>query len=143
MLAFAAFRGVNRHGQLQPGGITPQVGALVVKHYAAAAGLDATRFAGHSLRAGLVTSAATNSVPEYAIQKQTRHKSTDKLRRYIREASLGRMPARASGCGGIPMLGYDGFEVCMPAWSQRKCVYRNAIRNLRGGCEFPDTFRAG
>ena len=68
------FRAVNRHGQVQPGAITDQVVALVVKRYAAAAGLDARKYAGHSLRAGLVTSAAMNNVPEYVIQRQTRHK---------------------------------------------------------------------
>lgn len=89
------FRSVNRHGQVQPSALTDQVVALVVKRYAAAAGLDPRNYAGHSLRAGLVTSAAMNNVPEYVIQKQTRHKSTDMLRRYIRDASLFRDNASA------------------------------------------------
>lgn len=59
------FRSVNRHGHLQPGAVTNQVVAMVVKRYATAAGLDARKYAGHSLRAGLVTSAAMNNVPEY------------------------------------------------------------------------------
>jgi integrase len=89
------FRPVNRHGQIQPHAITAQVVALVVKRYAEAAGLDAGKYAGHSLRAGLVTSAAMNGVPEYVIQRQTRHKSTAMLRRYIRDASLFRDNASA------------------------------------------------
>src|SRR5581483_6023178 len=89
------FRSVNRHGKVQPSAITDQVVALVVKRYAAAAGLNARQYAGHSLRAGLVTSAAINNVPEYVIQRQTRHKSTDMLRRYIRDASLFRDNASA------------------------------------------------
>ena len=89
------FRSVTRHGHIQPGAITDQVVALVVKRYAAAAGLDPRKYAGHSLRAGLVTSAAMNNVPEYVIQRQTRHKSTDMLRRYIRDVSLFRDNASA------------------------------------------------
>ena len=90
---------MNRRGRLQLGAITDQVVALVVKRYAAAAGLDARRYAGHSLGASLVTSAAMNNVPEYVIQRQTRHKSTDMLRKYIRDASLFR--DNASGRVGL------------------------------------------
>jgi integrase len=93
------FRSVDRHGHLQDGAITPQVVALVVKRYATAAGFDARKYAGHSLRAGLVTSAAMNNVPEYVIQRQTRHKSTEMLRRYIRDVSLFR--DNASGRVGL------------------------------------------
>jgi integrase len=93
------FRSVNRHGQVRAKAITDQVVALVVKRLAAAAGLDQSQYAGHSLRAGLVTSAALNSVPEYIIQRQTRHKSAEMLRRYIRDASLFR--DNASGRVGL------------------------------------------
>lgn len=41
-------------------------------------------FSGHSLRAGYITTAAEQQVPEWQIQKVTRHKSTAVLRRYIR-----------------------------------------------------------
>jgi len=84
------FRSVDRHGKLQPGRLGDRAVATVVKRYATAAGLDAAKYSGHSLRAGLVTQAALNDVPERIIQKQTRHKSADMLRRYIREASLFR-----------------------------------------------------
>jgi hypothetical protein len=50
---------------------------------------------GNSLRAGLVTQAAMNGVAEIAIMKQTRHKSSDMLRKYIRDASLFRDNASA------------------------------------------------
>jgi integrase len=89
------FRSVNRYGRLQAGRLGDRVVALTVKKYAGAAGLDASRYAGHSLRAGLATQAAMNNVPERIIQKQTRHKSTDMLRRYIRDASLFRENASA------------------------------------------------
>lgn len=41
-------------------------------------------FSGHSLRAGLVTSAAMNGIPEHAIMRQTGHKKSETLRKYIR-----------------------------------------------------------
>jgi integrase len=59
--------------------------ALVVKRYAAGAGFEGPHYAGHSLRAGLATSAASAGVSERAIMNQTGHKSAAMLRRYIRE----------------------------------------------------------
>jgi integrase len=75
--------------------MSPEAVAIVVKRYAAAAGLDPAKYAGHSLRAGLVTQAAMNGVQELAIMRQTRHKSADMLRRYVRDASLFRDNASA------------------------------------------------
>jgi site-specific recombinase XerD len=85
---------IFRHGRILER-MSPEAIAIVVKRYAAAAGLDPTRYAGHSLRAGLVTQAAMNGVQELAIMKQTRHKSSDVLRKYIRDASLFRDNASA------------------------------------------------
>jgi hypothetical protein len=48
-----------------------------------------------SERAGLVTQAAMNGAQELAIMRQTRHKSADMLRRYVRDASLFRDNASA------------------------------------------------
>lgn len=93
------FRSVNRHGHLQDGAVTDQVVALVVKRYAAAAGLDARKYAGHSLRAGLVTQAAVNGVSELSIMRTTRHKSSAMVQRYIRDANLFR--DNASGRVGL------------------------------------------
>jgi integrase len=89
------FQGVRRYGHLQAEAINDQVVAMLVKRYAKAAGLGVRRFAGHSLRSGLVTQAAVNGVPERVIQNQTRHKSADMVRRYVREASLFRENASA------------------------------------------------
>ncbi len=56
----------------------------------------AANFSGHSLRAGLATSAAAAGVPEErAIMAQTGHKRTDTLRKYIRLGSLFRENAAA------------------------------------------------
>ncbi len=84
------FRGVTRHGRLQAERLTDQVVASVVKARSASAGLDPKKYSGHSLRAGLVTQAALNDIPEHRIMRQTRHKSSDMVRKYIREANLFR-----------------------------------------------------
>jgi integrase len=75
--------------------LTGQVVALVVKRYAAKAGLDPATYSGHSLRAGLATQAALNGAPEHVIMRQTRHTSAEMLRRYIRDATLFRENASA------------------------------------------------
>jgi integrase len=89
------FRYVNRHGKLQPGALSPYAVALVVKRRAAAAGLDARRYAGHSLRAGLATAAAIGGASERSIMAQTGHRSVAMVRRYIRDGSLFRENAAA------------------------------------------------
>jgi hypothetical protein len=73
--------------------MSPEAVALVVKRYAAVAGLDPAKYAGHSLRAGLVTQAAINGVQELAIMKQTRHRSSDMLRKAAEVCS---------GCEPVP-----------------------------------------
>lgn len=93
------FRSINRHGQLQPGRLTDQVVALVVKRAADAAGLDAGHFSGHSLRAGLATAAAMAGASERSIMAQTGHKSVNMVRRYIRDGSLFR--ENAAACVGL------------------------------------------
>ncbi len=84
------FRPVNRHGQLADRRLSAKAVALVVKRAAARVGLDVKSLAGHSLRAGLATSAAMAGASERAIMKQTGHKSLKVVRRYIREGELFR-----------------------------------------------------
>jgi len=57
-----------------------------VKNRAARVGLDAAAFSGHSLRAGFATSAAARGANLFKIMDQTRHKSVDTLRGYVRSA---------------------------------------------------------
>lgn len=85
-----AFRAVDRHGRVAPGRLDGGSIARIVKRAAAAAGLDATRYAGHSLRAGFATQAFLNGAAEVSIMRQTRHKSLNTLRKYIRDRSLFR-----------------------------------------------------
>lgn len=90
------FRPVNRHGQVGAGRLSGYAVALVVKRYAEKAGLDAARYAGHSLRAGLATSAANAGASERSIMAQTGHRSAAMVRRYIRDGSLFRENAAAT-----------------------------------------------
>jgi integrase len=83
----ALFRQVNRHGQVGDG-LTGHAVARIVKRAAAAAGQDPAHVSGHSLRAGLATSAAKAGKSERAIMAQTGHRSVTMVRRYIRDASL-------------------------------------------------------
>jgi site-specific recombinase XerD len=84
------FRSINRHGQVQPGGLSGIDVARVVKKLAERAGLDAAKYAGHSLRAGHATSAAIAGASERSIMNQTGHRSVQMVRRYIRDGSLFR-----------------------------------------------------
>jgi integrase len=59
-------------------------------------GMISGELAGHSLRAGLATSAAAAGVPGRVIANQTGHKGTAMLRRYIREGSLFRENAAST-----------------------------------------------
>lgn len=82
------FRSINRHGSLQEGKLSDKAVALIVKRSAESAGLDASKYSGHSLRAGLATSAAMAGVSERSIMRQTGHRSTAMVRKYIRQGSL-------------------------------------------------------
>ena len=62
--------------------------ALIIKKYANYAGLDSHRYAGHSLRSGFATSTAEAGAEERNIMAMTGHKSTEMVRRYIKEANL-------------------------------------------------------
>jgi len=89
------FQAVDRHDNLLPGRLSDQDVARAVKRAARAAGLDATLYAGHSLRAGLATAASAAGVSARALRAQTGHKSLPPVRRYIRGGSLFRENAAA------------------------------------------------
>jgi site-specific recombinase XerD len=62
--------------------------SLIIKKYSNYAGLDSRKYSGHSLRSGFATSAAEAGVEERNIMSMTGHKSTEMVRRYIKEANL-------------------------------------------------------
>jgi site-specific recombinase XerD len=84
------FRSVNRHGRALARHLSPADVARIVKKLAKQAGLDPSKYAGHSLRAGHATSAAASGASERSIMNQTGHRSVQMVRRYIREGSLFR-----------------------------------------------------
>ena len=84
------FRPLDRFQRVQPTRLSAERVALIVKRRAKAVGLDPARYAGHSLRAGLATSAAAAGASERVIMSQTGHRSVDMVRRYIREGNLFR-----------------------------------------------------
>lgn len=67
----------------------------IVKTRVGLVGLNAALYSGHSLRAGLATSAAQQGYSSWAIRAQTGHKSDSMLARYIRDGSLFRDNASA------------------------------------------------
>jgi len=93
----ALFRSVDRHGHVGERLHAADV-ARIVKRAAGRAGLDAARYSGHSLRAGLATSAARAGRSDRAIMRQGRWSSRAMVDRYVREADLWRENA-AAGIG--------------------------------------------
>lgn len=84
------FRSINRHGHLGAGRLNGVDVSRIVKKLTQRAGLDAEKYAGHSLRAGHATSAAIAGASERSIMNQTGHRSVQMVRRYIRDGSLFR-----------------------------------------------------
>jgi integrase len=84
------FRAVDQFDVAEDKALHPDSIAYIIKRAAARTGLEADDFAGHSLRTGLATQAAMNGANEFAIMKQTGHRSLTTVRKYIREGSLFR-----------------------------------------------------
>jgi site-specific recombinase XerD len=82
------FRRFTRGSNLSDKRLTDQTVALLIKKYLKLAGIESKNYSGHSLRSGFATSAAESGVEERSIMAMTGHKSTEMVRRYIREANL-------------------------------------------------------
>ena len=80
------FRPINRGRRVVNARLTAESAAQVVKDAAERAGLDPAAFAGHSLRAGFLTSAAGAGASIFKMMDQSRHKSVETLRGYVRNA---------------------------------------------------------
>jgi len=82
-----AFRGVDQKGRVSPSGLHRDSINYILKRAAARAGMNVAGIAGHSLRSGGITTAATNGVPEYIIRRQSHHNPASRsFHRYIRIA---------------------------------------------------------
>ena len=82
------FRRFSKGSKLSENRLTDQTVALLVKEYLQIAGIDSKNYSGHSLRSGFATSAAESGAEERSIMAMTGHKSTEMVRRYIKEANL-------------------------------------------------------
>jgi site-specific recombinase XerD len=82
------FRRFIKGSRLSENRLTDQTVALLIKEYLNLAGIDSKNYSGHSLRSGFATSAAESGVEERSIMAMTGHKSTEMVRRYIKDANL-------------------------------------------------------
>jgi site-specific recombinase XerD len=82
------FRRFIKGSKLSENRLTDQTVALIIKKYLELAGINNKNYSGHSLRSGFATSAAESGAEERSIMAMTGHKSTEMVRRYIREANL-------------------------------------------------------
>ena len=82
------FRRFVKGSKLSKYRLTDQTVALLIKEYLKIADIDSKNYSGHSLRSGFATSAAESGVEERNIMAMTGHKSTEMVRRYIKEANL-------------------------------------------------------
>jgi len=82
------FRRFSKGSKLTTSRLSDQTVALLIKEYLKKAGVDNKNYSGHSLRSGFATTAAESGAEERSIMTMTGHKSTQMVRRYIKEANL-------------------------------------------------------
>ena len=82
------FRRLSKGSSITNNRLTDQSVVLLIKKYLNLAGIENTNFSGHSLRSGFATVAAEFGADERSIMAMTGHKTTQMVRRYIREANI-------------------------------------------------------
>jgi len=82
------FRKFNKGFSLSDTRLSDQSVALLIKNYLNLAGIDSKSYSGHSLRSGFATVAAEAGADERSIMAMTGHKTSEMVRRYIREANV-------------------------------------------------------
>ena len=82
------FRRFSKGSSLTDNRLTDQSVVLIIKNYLNIAGIENINFAGHSLRSGFATVAAESGADERSIMAMTGHKTTQMVRRYIKEANI-------------------------------------------------------
>lgn len=87
------FRAVNRHDQVSDKPLTAQSVALVVKAAVRGVGGDPSIVAGHSLRAGYVTTAAMVGMASHVIRQTTGHTSDATVGKYVRPLLKRKIPS--------------------------------------------------
>ena len=84
----AIFRRFSKGLSITDSRLTDQSVALIIKNYLNLAGIESSNYSGHSLRSGFATVAADSGADERSIMAMTGHKTTQMVRRYIREANI-------------------------------------------------------
>jgi integrase len=82
------FRPIDRHHRIGRKRLSGDGVCLIIREGVRAAAIDPKNYSGHSLRAGLATSAAMVGVSSWKIRQQTGHASDAMLSRYIRDGEL-------------------------------------------------------
>ena len=82
------FRRFSKSFKLSDNRLTDQSVALLIKNYLSLAGIENKNYSGHSLRSGFATVTAESGADERSIMTMTGHKTTQMVRRYIKEANL-------------------------------------------------------
>ena len=82
------FRRFDKGSKLSENRLSDQTVAILIKKYLKLSGINNKNYSGHSLRSGFATSAAEAGVEERSIMAMTGHKSTEMVRRYIKETNL-------------------------------------------------------
>ena len=82
------FRRFTKGSTITKNRLTDQTVVLLIKKYLSLSGIENSNYSGHSLRAGFATVAAESGADERSIMAMTGHKTTQMVRRYIREANL-------------------------------------------------------
>lgn len=82
------FRRFTKGSKLTEKRLSDQTVAILIKKYLELSGIESKNYSGHSLRSGFATSAAEAGAEERTIMAMTGHKSTEMVRRYIKEANL-------------------------------------------------------
>ena len=80
------FRPVRKGGAIGSDRLSDKQVARTIKELANRLGLDGSRFAGHSLRAGFLTSAAAKGANIFKMRDVSGHRSMDTLQGYVRSA---------------------------------------------------------
>ena len=96
------FRRVTHAGTVGSRRLHPDAVRQILRRRAAAAGVNGTLMepiTPHGMRAGFVTTAYKNGVPDEEIMGHTRHRSLTTMRGYVRRAKLGK--ASPSGKLGL------------------------------------------
>ena len=84
----AIFRRFSKGLSVTNSRLSDQSVALIIKNYLNLAGIESSNYSGHSLRSGFATVAADSGADERSIMAMTGHKTTQMVRRYIREANI-------------------------------------------------------